>query len=1391
ELFEKTKQPFGEDEFTRGVYKDLLDKLESGTLGAPSTAIKEVIDQIADLDKGFEAILSDGEMFERKGAEAVDAWDFEKVAKRARVLREALSQYSKFNLSDEFQTDVEKKFQVRGLLQYLKQIEQVYGKLDLQKLQKGPFGEYETGAIKVPGFLPPQQQTALHRRNIQKFKEFSARPGPESETPGTGPRVGESFSYFEKVTDSAGNVLRNFRHDFKKFGETTDETAGKIKNFSHETTDLIDKMQMSGGTFRSATRRVIMWGAAATLVYGGVQQLKDSIGELADIEVGIAQLRMVMNPLESDFNSLTNSAVGFAKEYGVSVTEVLRGMKIFAQQGLKQAEVIERARVSTLAANVTTLSAGEATEALAAAMKVFGNEIGSADMALDSWSETEARHAITAADMANAIKKSAAAAKNAGFTFNELNGIVAGIGAVTRQSGKEVGTAMRFIARRIFSEKGPKSLAEIQIPTVTGTGENRRGFDILSDLSMKWDELTNAQKLNIAQSLGGTRQYNALLVAMDNWDEVLEAIEDSTNSKGSAERRNVEIMKTYQKQLEQTKAAATELKLELGKFIFPVFKTGLKALRVMFEVMADIPMPVKAAGVALTLFFGYASKGLAIFDKLSELIGRGKGAISSFIGSVTKEFDMSNFEIFGKGFGDPIKGLKTFAKGAPDLLKATGLGDLHSGFGKLVFLIKGAGDSYNEFLAVTGKGAEGVGKGIEAFGKKIKDTARIVDYSTDIFQLMGLSTGPFISAGTQIVESLAKGTGLAIEKSGKLFGKSGQKVAEFLSDADPGLFKSIAPLAITLGTMGLALRGVASSLDRSRKSAQEYAQSVYNARRVEEDQIKELTHATRQYDRLQKRLEKINKLMASPELRAQQQDSSNYTSPLLGLSEVQADATKLANELAEINSKLVIGYDEQGDAILRLTGSYKTYIESLQRASSLELAKTDIDVLKKFTESLTDTGFGESIKRVLKTALGEVPGLGGVLENLISVSPGKEMQVLTGELNELLSLREKYPLSDVFDQDINKLQEALGKVKTIYDETATDFKRTLAGIFKFEGAQNIDRDTIARLLADPELTKGFELLLEIEPKITTVNRARLADNVGKVTTEDVIGSEILKRIFPKKKAFIDYTSELTAAQVESAGILAREGKQVASGDIVTFFPELAKKYNIAGAQAVVELKKGADGVYEAFATYINSKTLEVEQRELDDPGMLDIVDRIFPSGRIQSELENRLDALNTFVAGAAAGLVGIEPQKFKKDFDLGSRFYSELPTTTVLQADKGFNIQSGQFGALPQLQQEWARMTQDFFIKPMAKYNREVNSLTKNTLDGLDESAQLSKTKADELYDQQAILRNNQVVVQFAAVFADLSKTMEESSRALSENLAVEKARQESVKTTTGLLKGV
>ena len=107
--------------------------------------------------------------------------------------------------------------------------------------------------------------------------------------------------------------------------------------------------------------------------------------------------------------------------------------------------------------------------------------------------------------------------------------------------------------RRMQAEKGPKELGKIGVPVIGEEGDLRKGFDILGDLADKWDDLTNSQKLAIAQAIGGRRHYNNLIILMDHWGDVLDTLQDSINSKGAAERRNAIVMETYGKKIEQLK----------------------------------------------------------------------------------------------------------------------------------------------------------------------------------------------------------------------------------------------------------------------------------------------------------------------------------------------------------------------------------------------------------------------------------------------------------------------------------------------------------------------------------------------------------------------------------------------------------------------------------------------------------------------------------------------------------------------------------------------------------------------------------------------------------------------------------------------------------------------
>jgi TP901 family phage tail tape measure protein len=1413
QIMEKIGEPLGNDDKLIEMFTNVSKGLQGSDLKAPVETARGAFRELSDMNTELVKILGNAEKVKRIGSGVIEAWDFDKLATRATRLREALQQVVK----QTGELNPEQEQNINNIIKYLKSLESMYSSMNLKNPDKG-YGQ--TGIVPVPTKIEdPETQRALHARNLQAAREYLRRPEEAGGQP-----VGEPFSYTEKVVGPAGEVIKNVRHDFKKYGEEVLASGEKVGRFSEVQVDLVEKMQRVNATFANATRRVIMWGAASRLIYGGVSYLSKSLDELSNIEMGMAQLRMVMNPITTDFGKMSKSATGFAKQYGVPVTDIMKSMKVFAQQGLTQEEILDRTKTATLASNVTTLNAKEATEALTAAMKVFREEGDQSLRFLDAWSEVEAKHAVTAEDMANAIKKSAAAAKVAGFTFDQLNGIVAAIGATTRQSGKEVGTSMRFIARRLFSEEGPKALAKLPKPitTITGSGELKSGFGVLNELSTQWKDLTKAQRLNIATAIGGTRQYNALLVAMDHWDEVLRGISNSTNSKGSAERRNLEVMKTYAKQLEQTRAAATELKMEVGAVVLPTFKVGLKALKLLTETITGIPGPVKLAATSALLMFGAFAKGVPIIDSIVETISKGKSVLGGFGDSFSKQFDIAKFEITGKGKSKDTFGLKTLtsdaasfanmarAATAPFTEQGKGISDFHSSLGKVLFTIKEVGLAYNEMLGKgtinIGAAGEKVGEAGKAFGgffsvsgkmyadKKAgpKDALRALQKEAVYRGLGKDSVKVAMKGGLKGMTKLAgKALGFAgelgglatsivgdaIDTSGEYVGAAGHKAIKSFASQNTGLIKAVAPLAVTIGALAPALGAVYDEFQKLTRSAQDFEKSMDSVRKTNEGQLKSIRGMMSSYDTLYARLQDIRKA-SDPKTKARRMELGTYEAPLTGMQKVQSSAIDLSNRIAENNLDLVIGYDKLGNAVLKTTGNFKSYIKELEKVKVLQGVQTELDVLEKFTSDLSETEGPEKFKVAIKELADAFPVIGELVSRNIKIGPAKALELATDDLNKRLNLKQKYPMAQAADDDIKKRQEVLAKARSSFQDSYSDFENVYKGIFSQANLKGLGPSDIEKILTSPVLQKAYELRLNIDPKFKLVSG---------VTAKDIMGKELLSALNPNTAGVLDVTSQFTKANLESSGISARADSKVYSGDVVTMFDDAAKKYDIAGNQAIVKLKKTSDGVFMWMAEYFNTKTLKVEERPFSEVESL--VDSIFPIQKIQEDLSYRMDSLNTFVSGAAAGLSGITEKSFKKDFNLGSRFFSDVPTTTLLQGSKGFMPTQG-YGEVEAMK-GFKDDIDEYFFKPMEELRRKTEQLDKLKLEGIDSGdTNISKDFYEEINRLLDILKNNQVVLQFKAVFVDLMKEMSAGQRILKEEIAILSERTKLNVTPSGLAAG-
>ena len=1312
----------------------------------------------------FKKVLTDKDAFRRFGTNVAQQWDFTKVIKGITQLRAALESWNRMQISgvgdigpSASYTEAKRK-NIEETIKLFKQLEKSF-------VPSGGAAASEMGLVGVPGFLSTSEQEVLHKRNIAMVRKYFATPQEEG-----GPERNRTFTYRYKIVDPATKqVLRNVAEEFKSIGETVDSTGKKIGVFKQKTEDLLKQFQERRG-FGQAFGRVIRWGVASNVVYGSVKAFKEMVSVISDVEYGIATLRQVMSPLESDFEGITTAAITFAKEFGLPIRNVIDSMKVFAQQGLAQADVIDRTRTSTLAANVTTLNAADATEVLTAATKVYGLQGKSTIKFLDAWSQVEARHAITSNDLATALKKAAAAAKTSGVDFDQLNAIVTGIGETSRQTGKEIGTSLRFMFRRLQGEKGPAELGKIGIPVLTPQGDIRSGFEIFGQLAEKWDDLNQSQRLSIAQAIGGRRHYNSLIILMEHWGDVLDALQDSINSKGAAERRNAIVMDTYAKKLEQVRASLTELQIQFGKFALPIAKGALTGIKLLIELISNVPASVKVAFAAIASFFTLLTKGNSILDKVAMGFVKSKGVFGDFIKTAKSEFGKGIYEIFGKGIGgfslDKIfKDINT--KGLKQFTEATNLTDLESGLGKLVYVLAKVGRSWNNFLTDISKGSASttnkVSHMLDFIGDKLVSGGATLALGGGPF---GLITGALTSALGSVTKMGAYGT----EKVAKMLGLTAEQMSK-LTRSSTGVVGALAPMIGSFFALKPLLSNAWDGFKKLTMAADDYEKSMSGLRMLHSGELERIKDLSYGYDKLSKRMADINKSMM-PDVKIRQQEREEYKSPLHELGKLYGDAIDYSNKLAETNIDLVSGFDKFGNAILKTTGHMKGYLKVLESAQQRKMAETELGVLGVYVKDLTKTTGLETFKNEFKKFLSEIPVIGESLAKAIKVSPAKSIEELRKKITDLMALRNKYPLTTSFDVDLDKYNKKLAEVRKSYKQTYEDFLKTLGNI----NVEGLNPAQISEMFSRPEFKGGFEVIANIEPRLQT------SALKGKVDWKDILGTEVLKKLYPNKP--LDFTAQLTKGLLEQANVKPREAEAFA-GDIVLFTDEIAKKYEIAGNQAILKMQKTSEGIIKWTVQFFDKEMSTVKELPFDKVSKF--VDSIFPVQAMSDRLYENIEVLKEFVAGAGAGLRGITEKTFKKDFTLGNRFFSQLPTTTLLQTTKGYEPGKG-FGEVP-FKTGWDKWINKNFFKPMTEYTQLLEQLKPAELPTGE--SELSPGLTKDIAELQNVLKNNQVVLQYRAVHEDLIKTMSEGNRVLKENIAAERNRNIYLVQSSGYLKGL
>lgn len=146
--------------------------------------------------------------------------------------------------------------------------------------------------------------------------------------------------------------------------------------------------------------------------------------------------------------------------------------------------------------------------------------------------------------------------------------------------------AMKTIFSRITMGGSVAALKEINVAVYEADGSTRKFGDIMSDLSKKWDTLSNAQQQTIGKQLAGVHQLTRFVGLMQNYDTALKATTASENSQGSALQENARYLESAQSKVNALEVAWQEFALTASKSIMMdgiVF--GVNALKEMTNAL--------------------------------------------------------------------------------------------------------------------------------------------------------------------------------------------------------------------------------------------------------------------------------------------------------------------------------------------------------------------------------------------------------------------------------------------------------------------------------------------------------------------------------------------------------------------------------------------------------------------------------------------------------------------------------------------------------------------------------------------------------------------------------------------------------------------------------------
>lgn len=380
------------------------------------------------------------------------------------------------------------------------------------------------------------------------------------------------LSVFNKKLENSGQSLRSYYNQMVQLGPAGTEAFLKVASSITQAELPLRRTNTLMNELWVTMKNTMRWQLTSSVLHGFVGSLEQAYGYSKNLDRSLNEIRIVSEKSAEDMARFAEQANKAAKALSTTTTNYTDASLIYYQQGLTDQEVLDRTETTIKMANVVGTTAETASQQLTAIWNNFYDGSQSLEHYADVMVKLGAATASSSDEISEGIEKFAAVANTVGLSYEYAASALATVTAQTRESASIVGTAFRTLFSRIQGlnqgetlddgttlNKYSQALATVGVQIKDTNGELKGMDEILNDLGGKWDGLARDQKIALAETVAGVRQWTQLIALMDNWDFFKENLAMAQDADGALEQQAEIYAESWEAARDRTKAAAEDI----------------------------------------------------------------------------------------------------------------------------------------------------------------------------------------------------------------------------------------------------------------------------------------------------------------------------------------------------------------------------------------------------------------------------------------------------------------------------------------------------------------------------------------------------------------------------------------------------------------------------------------------------------------------------------------------------------------------------------------------------------------------------------------------------------------------------------------------------------------